>query len=115
MNTKTIKTLGSYSSIQAIEPTVNMKSQDAINKRRRIQGGVMFIGGLVFAAAMTAYVYNGNTNIFTFIGVAITLAGLVRLPNTESPVEGWSEHCHSNDLSLEQRYNRGHLTRPEMI
>jgi hypothetical protein len=29
----------------------------------------MFIGGLVFAAVITAYAYNGDTNIFTFIGV----------------------------------------------
>jgi hypothetical protein len=42
-------------------------------------GGIMFIGGLVFAAVITAYAYNGDTNIFTFIGVGITLAGLVRL------------------------------------
>jgi hypothetical protein len=27
----------------------------------------MFIGGLVFAAVITAYAYNGDTNIFTFI------------------------------------------------
>jgi hypothetical protein len=35
--------------IQAIEPTENMKNQEIINKRHRIQGGIMFIGGLVFA------------------------------------------------------------------
>ncbi|SMN15768.1 hypothetical protein CRYPA_1763 [uncultured Candidatus Thioglobus sp.] len=96
--------LTTYPQIQAIKPTANMKSQDAINKRHRIQGGVMFIGGLVFAAAITAYAYNGHTNIFTFVGVAITLAGLVRLPQTESPVNGWSEYDHSNDSSPEQKH-----------
>jgi hypothetical protein len=37
----------------------------------------MFIGGLVFAAVITAYAYNGDTNIFTFIGVGITLVACV--------------------------------------
>ncbi len=64
-----------YPQIQAIEPTENMKNQEIINKRHRIQGGIMLIGGLVFAAVITAYAYNGDTNIFTFIGVGITLAG----------------------------------------
>jgi hypothetical protein len=43
-----------YPKIQAIEPTENMKNQEIINKRHRIQGGIMFIGGLVFAAVITA-------------------------------------------------------------
>ncbi len=86
-----------YPQIQAIEPTKNMKNQAIINKRHRIQGGIMFIGGLVFAAVITAYAYNGDTNIFTFIGVVITLAGLVRLPKNESPVNGWSEHDLDDD------------------
>jgi hypothetical protein len=38
----------------------NMKNQEIINKRHRIQGGIMFIGGLVFAAVITAYAYNGD-------------------------------------------------------
>jgi hypothetical protein len=36
----------------------------------------MFIGGLVFAAVITAYAYNGDTNIFTFIGLCIFLSQL---------------------------------------
>jgi hypothetical protein len=39
-------------------------------------------------AVITAYAYNGDTNIFTFIGVGITLAGLVRLPKNECLVNG---------------------------
>jgi hypothetical protein len=31
-----------------------MKNQEIINKRHRIQGGIMLIGGLVFAAVITA-------------------------------------------------------------
>jgi hypothetical protein len=38
----------------------------------------MLIGGLVFAAVITAYAYNGDTNIFTFIGVGITICGFLR-------------------------------------
>ena len=72
-----------YPQIQAIEPTENMKNQEIINKRHIILGGIMFIGGLVFAAVITAYAYNGDTNIFTFIGVGITIFGLVRLPKNE--------------------------------
>ena len=89
-----------YPQIQAIEPTENMKNQEIINKRHRIQGGIMLIGGLVFAAVITAYAYNGDTNIFTFIGVGITLAGLVRLPKNECLVNGNNtESMHSHNAS----------------
>jgi cell division protein ZapA (FtsZ GTPase activity inhibitor) len=43
------------------------KNTSSNTKRHIILGGIMFIGGLVFAAVITAYAYNGDTNIFTFI------------------------------------------------
>jgi hypothetical protein len=48
----------------------------------------MFIGGLVFAAVITAYAYNGDTNIFTFIGVGITICSFLRFPQSECLVDG---------------------------
>ena len=89
-----------YPQIQAIEPTENMKNQEIINKRHRIQGGIMFIGGLVFAAVITAYAYNGDTNIFTFIGVGITICSFLRFPQSECLVD-WNntESMHSYNVS----------------
>ena len=90
-----------YPQIQAIEPTKNMKNQAIINKRHRIQGGIMLIGGLVFAIVITAYAYNGDTNIFTFIGGGITICGLVRLPKNECSVKRNTKSMHSyNDSEL---------------
>jgi hypothetical protein len=77
-----------------------MKNQEIINKRHRIQGGIMLIGGLVFAAVITAYAYNGDTNIFTFIGVGITICGFLRFPQSGCLVDGNNtESMHSYNVS----------------
>ena len=60
----------------------------------------MLIGGLVFAAVITAYAYNGDTNIFTFIGVGITICGFLRFPQSGCLVDGNNtESMHSYNVS----------------
>ena len=84
----------------------NSCKNQATNKHYATLDSVAFIGGLVFAAVITAYAYNGDTNIFTFIGVGITICSFLRFPKSECLVD-WNntESMHSYNDSELHKYN----------
>jgi hypothetical protein len=45
----------------------------SFNSLNEVSSKFIDVAGLVFAIVITAYAYNGDTNIFTFIGVGITI------------------------------------------